>query len=86
MKRVIWELEDGRKKYSVDSNGPEVYSDAELTVLEMAIKKTGGFGFTKDFGLFGPYHFLKKSWPDSIKITGKILEDADLPLTEGVIL
>lgn len=86
MKRLIWELEDGRKKYSTDSNGPEIYSDTDLSVLELAIKKTGGFGYTKDFQLFGPYNFLKQSWPDSIKIIGKTVEDANLPLTEGVIV
>lgn len=85
MKRIVWELEDGRRKYSMNSDGPETYNDSELILMEKAFELNGCYGYTKDFGLFGAYEFLKQLGGKPIKIIGRTLEDANLPLTEGVI-
>lgn len=87
MKRIIWELADGRRKYSSKKGVPLEWNEDELFLCKESIELHGITGYANNFGVFGFVKQLEElGFTDIIECTSITLEDWDSPLTEGVLL
>jgi hypothetical protein len=82
MKRIVWLLADGRKKYSSLHGKPEAWSLREIESLTEIIKESGNPGYAYGLTVFST-SVIKAD--DIIEIIGFETEDYNLPLTEGIL-
>lgn len=81
-KRIIFELEDGRKTYSMNTNGPELWTPLEVRGLILHLRQGVTYGFTEGFKFFGTEERLLKTGLRVLVIVDYHLEDESEPIKE----
>lgn len=86
--RVIFHLEDGRKKYATHNGEALKWTTADLESLERNQEWYGGGGYTADFAKYDVVVAnLRERYPNAkiIRVVGFETEDHDLPVRTDVI-
>lgn len=88
LQRIIFLLQDGRRKYATHNGQIEKWEKIDIASLETNIGAYGMPAYTADFAKYGyTYELLKERYPDAkiVRIIGFETEDHDLPLNPEVI-
>jgi hypothetical protein len=87
MKRIIWELADGRRVYSSENGRVDNYTDEDIKELSASIVVYGNFAFSKNL-LYMEFAIdrIKSGTKDIVEVIDFTLEDCSSPLTDGVLI
>lgn len=88
LQRIIFQLEDGRRKYATHNGEMEKWSEVEIENLCHNLERYGPAAYTADFAKYGiSAKELRERFPDAriIRIVGFDHEDHDLPLDSHII-
>lgn len=88
LQRVIFHLEDGRRKYVTHNGDIEKWVEVEIENLRRNMKRSGPAAYTADFAKYGiSARELRERYTDAkiIRIVGFETEDHDLPLNPNII-
>lgn len=88
LQRIIFSLEDGRRKYVTHNGEIEKWTAGEIASLRDNIEWHGLPAYTADFAKYGiSAKELRERFPDAriLRVTGFTTEDHDLPLDPDII-
>lgn len=88
LQRVIFSLEDGRRKYVTHNGEIEKWTETEIENMRQNIERDGQPAYTADFAKFAiTVADLRRRFPDAkiIRVTAFDNEDHDLPLDPNII-
>lgn len=88
LQRVIFNLEDGRRKYVTHNGEMEKWTEVEIKNLCFNLEHYGPAAYTADFAKYGiSVRELRERFPDAklIRIVDFNTEDHDLPLNPEII-
>lgn len=88
LQKVIFHLEDGRKKYATHNGEMLRWERREVEALECNREWYGNAAYTADFAKYDVVAAnLRKRFPDAkiVRVVGYETEDHDLPLRDDVI-
>lgn len=86
--KVIFHLDDGRRKYATHNGEMLQWEQCEVEALERNRSKHGKAAYTVDFAKYDVVAAdLRRRYPNAriVKVVGFEAEDHDLPLRDDVI-
>lgn len=88
LQRIIFRLEDGRRKYVTHNGEMEKWAESEIENMRQNIERDGLPAYTADFAKFAAtVAGLRRRFPDAkiIRVIAFEHEDHDLPLNPDII-
>ncbi len=88
LQRIIYILEDGRRKYVTHNGEIEKWTEVEIENLRRNMQRFGPAAYTADFVKYGiSARELRERYPDAkiVRISDFETEDHDLPFNPEII-